>query len=146
MARSFSAYVAVFWGIRLALQAVFDIKEYLITWWTKAGYFALTLMFTALVIVYSWAALQSATSSLTPFKSSRVHRLAPQRQYPNTHSCTRRRGSRATNRSRASIPSANSRAVSRVLLAIDDAMIFAASAPESRLHEALWGAGTQSMF
>ena len=57
LARGFCAYVAVFWGIRLALQAVFDIKGYLPTWWTKAGYFALTVMFTALTMVYSWAAL-----------------------------------------------------------------------------------------
>jgi hypothetical protein len=59
LARGFCAYVAVFWGIRLALQAIFDIKEYLNTWWTKAGYFALTLMFAAFTIVYSWAALRS---------------------------------------------------------------------------------------
>jgi hypothetical protein len=32
-----SAYVAVFWGIRLVLQAIFDIKAYLNTWWTKNG-------------------------------------------------------------------------------------------------------------
>ena len=59
LARGFCGYVAVFWGIRLALQAIFDIKEYLNTWWTKAGYFALSLMFAALTIVYSWAALQA---------------------------------------------------------------------------------------
>jgi hypothetical protein len=58
LARGFCAYVAVFWGVRLALQAVFDIKEYLTTWWTKAGYAALTLMFTALTLIYSWAALE----------------------------------------------------------------------------------------
>jgi len=57
LARGFCAYVAVFWGIRLALKAVFDIKGYLNTWWAKAGYSALTLLFTALTIVYSWAAL-----------------------------------------------------------------------------------------
>lgn len=57
LARGFCGYVAVFWGIRLALQAVFDLKGYLNTWWAKAGYSALTLMFTALTIVYSWAAL-----------------------------------------------------------------------------------------
>jgi hypothetical protein len=57
LARGFCAYVAVFWGIRLALQAVFDIKGYLNTWWAKAGYSTLTLLFTALTIVYSWAAL-----------------------------------------------------------------------------------------
>jgi hypothetical protein len=52
-----SAYVAAFWGIRLALQAIFDVTGYLKTWWSKPGYFALTLMFAAFTIVYSWAAL-----------------------------------------------------------------------------------------
>jgi hypothetical protein len=57
LARGFCAYVAVFWGIRVGLQAVFDVKGYLPTWWLKAGYFALTLMFAALTVVYTWAAL-----------------------------------------------------------------------------------------
>jgi hypothetical protein len=57
LARGFCAYVAVFWGIRVSLQAVFDVKEYLTVWWLKAGYFVLTLVFLALTIVYSCAAL-----------------------------------------------------------------------------------------
>jgi len=57
LARGFCAYVAVFWGIRLGLQAVFDVKDHLTTWWRKAGYFVLTLMFTGLTVVYTWAAL-----------------------------------------------------------------------------------------
>jgi len=60
LARGFCAYVAVFWGIRVALQAVFDVKAHLTAWWLKAGYFALTLMFAAFTIVYAWAALQSS--------------------------------------------------------------------------------------
>jgi uncharacterized membrane protein YhaH (DUF805 family) len=59
LARGFCAYVAVFWGIRVGLQAVFDVKEHLTAWWLKTGYVVLTLMFTALATVYSWAALQS---------------------------------------------------------------------------------------
>jgi hypothetical protein len=59
LARGFCAYVAVFWGIRLALQTVFDIKGYLNTWWAKAGYTALTLMFAALTIIYACAALHA---------------------------------------------------------------------------------------
>jgi hypothetical protein len=47
LARGFCAYVAVFWGIRIALQGVFDVKEHLTTWWLKVGYFALTMMFIA---------------------------------------------------------------------------------------------------
>ena len=57
LARGFCAYVAVFWGIRVGLQAVFDVKDHLTTWWLKAGYFVLTLMFAALTVVYTWAAL-----------------------------------------------------------------------------------------
>jgi hypothetical protein len=57
LARGFCAYVAVFWGIRVGLQAVFDVKDHVTTWWLKAGYFVLTLIFTALTVVYTWAAL-----------------------------------------------------------------------------------------
>ncbi len=60
LARGFCAYVAVFWGIRVALQAVFDVKEHLTAWWLRAGYFALTLMFAGFTIVYAWAALPSS--------------------------------------------------------------------------------------
>jgi hypothetical protein len=56
LARGFCSYVAVFWGIRLALQGVFDIKDYLDSWWTKAGYYALTLLFASLTTIYLWAA------------------------------------------------------------------------------------------
>ena len=62
LARGFCGYVAVFWGIRVALQAVFDVKEHLTAWWLKAGYFALTLMFAGFTIVYTWAALQSSVA------------------------------------------------------------------------------------
>jgi hypothetical protein len=57
IARGVCTYVAVFWGIRVGLQAVFDVKDHVTTWWLKAGYFLLTLMFAALTLVYTWAAL-----------------------------------------------------------------------------------------
>jgi hypothetical protein len=57
LARGFCAYVAVFWGIRVALQAVFDVREHLTAWWLKAGYFALTLLFAGLTVVYGWGAV-----------------------------------------------------------------------------------------
>jgi hypothetical protein len=57
LARGFCAYVAVFWGTRVGLQAVFDVKDHLTTCWLRAGYFLLTLMFAALTVVYTWAAL-----------------------------------------------------------------------------------------
>ncbi|HEY3043236.1 MAG TPA: hypothetical protein VGJ39_04390 [Vicinamibacterales bacterium] len=57
LARSFCAYVAVFWGIRVVLQGVFDVKEQLKTWWLKLGYFVLTLLFLAFTIIYAWSAV-----------------------------------------------------------------------------------------
>jgi uncharacterized membrane protein YhaH (DUF805 family) len=56
LARGFCAYVAVFWGIRLSLQGVLDVKEHLSTWWLKLGYRLLTVLFTYFTIVYAWAA------------------------------------------------------------------------------------------
>ena len=62
LARGFCAYVAVFWGIRVGLQAVFDVKGHLTAWWLKVGSFVLTAMFTGLTTVYAWAALQSSVA------------------------------------------------------------------------------------
>jgi hypothetical protein len=56
LARGFCAYVAVFWGVRVGLQAIFDVREHLTTWWLKAGYFMLTMMFALFTVVYAWAA------------------------------------------------------------------------------------------
>jgi hypothetical protein len=60
LARTFCGYVAVFWGVRLALQAVFDMRPYLTTWWKTAGYAALTLVFASLTLVYALASLRTA--------------------------------------------------------------------------------------
>jgi hypothetical protein len=57
LARGMCAYVAVFWGVRVALQAVFDVEKHLNAWWLKAGYTALTLLFAAFTIVYALGAL-----------------------------------------------------------------------------------------
>ena len=54
-----AAMLRCFGAFGLLCRPIFDIKGYLNTWWAKAGYFALTLMFTALTIVYSWAALHA---------------------------------------------------------------------------------------
>lgn len=56
LARGFCAYVALFWGIRLCLQPIFDVKEHLTEWWLKAGYFALTVLFAFFTAVYGYAA------------------------------------------------------------------------------------------
>src|SRR5262245_63205606 len=38
LARCVCVYMAVFWGVRLSLQTVLDVKEQLTTWWVHAGY------------------------------------------------------------------------------------------------------------
>lgn len=60
LARCFCAYVAVFWGIRVSLQAVFDVREHLTAWWLTAGYHTLTGLFIAFIAVYAYAALRPA--------------------------------------------------------------------------------------
>ena len=59
LARGFCLYVAIFWGIRLGLQPIFDVKQHLTAWWLKAGYFGLTILFALLTAVYSWGACNS---------------------------------------------------------------------------------------
>jgi hypothetical protein len=56
LARAVCVYGAVFWSVRLALQAVFDVKPHLTTWWLKAGYHLLTLLFAAFTAAYAYAA------------------------------------------------------------------------------------------
>jgi hypothetical protein len=56
LARGVCAYIAVFWGIRLSLQSVLDVKPFLTTWWLKAGFSILTLLFLYFTGVFAWAA------------------------------------------------------------------------------------------
>jgi hypothetical protein len=58
LARFFCGYVVVFWGVRLSLQWVFDAKPFLTTWWLKAGYHVLTVMFLCFVLVYGWGVVR----------------------------------------------------------------------------------------
>jgi hypothetical protein len=58
LARSLCGYIAVFWGIRLSLQWVFDVKEHLSTWWLRLGYYVLTILFACFTLLYGFAALQ----------------------------------------------------------------------------------------
>jgi len=60
LARAMCGYIAVFWGIRICLQAVFDVKEFLTAWWLTAGYHLLTLLFLSFTVIYGWAALHPA--------------------------------------------------------------------------------------
>jgi hypothetical protein len=58
LARAVCAYIAAFWGIRLALQAIFDVKPHLTTWWLRAGYHSLSLLFVSFTLLYGYAALR----------------------------------------------------------------------------------------
>lgn len=60
LARGVCAYIAVFWGVRVVLQAIFDVKAQLTTWWLRLGYRGLTLLFVALTLLYGWAAIGAA--------------------------------------------------------------------------------------
>jgi hypothetical protein len=57
LARGFCGYVTAFWGIRLILQGVFDVKEHLKTWWLAAGYYLLSLLFFCFLVIYGSVAL-----------------------------------------------------------------------------------------
>ena len=58
LARFVSAYIAVFWGVRFALQFVFDAQSHLTTWWLRLGYRLLSILFLVLAIFHAWAALR----------------------------------------------------------------------------------------
>lgn len=60
LARAICGYIAVFWGVRLGLQAVFEMRPYLDAWWKVAGHAALTVLFAGLTVVYAVAALRPA--------------------------------------------------------------------------------------
>jgi hypothetical protein len=56
LARGVCCYIAIFWGVRVVLQGVFDVKEHLTAWWLKSGYVVLTVLFATFTMVYAWAA------------------------------------------------------------------------------------------
>ena len=58
LGRAVCVYGAVFWGVRLMLQAVFDVKPHLTVWWLAAGYHVLTALFLVFALVYGYAALR----------------------------------------------------------------------------------------
>ena len=57
LSRCVCAYIAIFWGIRLSLQTVLDVKEYLTVWWLYAGYHTLTVLFASFTLIFAFAAL-----------------------------------------------------------------------------------------
>lgn len=57
LARGLCAYIAIFWGIRLGLQGIMEVKPYLTRWWLRLGYHLLTVLFTFLTIGFGYLAL-----------------------------------------------------------------------------------------
>jgi hypothetical protein len=58
LARAVCIYGMLFWGIRISLQAVFDVKSHLTAWWLTVGYHTLTVLFVFNTAVYAYAALR----------------------------------------------------------------------------------------
>jgi hypothetical protein len=50
----------VFWGVRLALQAVFDVRPHLSAWWLATGYHALTVLFLFFAAAYGYPPTDNA--------------------------------------------------------------------------------------
>jgi hypothetical protein len=62
LSRCICGYIALFWGIRLALQGVLDVKEHLTAWWLRLGYRALTVLFACFASIFAVAALLPSPS------------------------------------------------------------------------------------
>ena len=58
LARMVCAYGTMFWGIRVGLQAVFEVKSHLTVWWLVVGYHTLTVLFLFFTGVYGYALLK----------------------------------------------------------------------------------------
>lgn len=58
LARGVCVYAALFWGIRLSLQAFLDAKPFLVKWWLKVGYHLLTVLFCYFTILFGYLALR----------------------------------------------------------------------------------------
>ncbi|MEX2172774.1 MAG: hypothetical protein WD872_00345 [Pirellulaceae bacterium] len=56
LARGVCGYMAAFWGIRLVLQGVLEVKKHLKRWWLRCGYYLLSVLFAYFTVVYSLAA------------------------------------------------------------------------------------------
>lgn len=57
LSRCVCGYMTAFWGIRLGLQRVLDVNEFLTNHFLRVGYHALTVAFTLLTIILGYAAL-----------------------------------------------------------------------------------------
>jgi hypothetical protein len=58
VARSLCFFIAGFWAARLLVQFwIFDARPFLTNWFYKLGYHGLTIIFSALVLIYGAAAI-----------------------------------------------------------------------------------------
>jgi hypothetical protein len=58
VARSLCVFIALFWSVRLFVQFfVFDARPFLTNWFYTIGYHGLGVIFSALVLIYSLAAI-----------------------------------------------------------------------------------------
>lgn len=62
LARCICGYIALFWGVRLALQSVLDVQEHLTAWWLRLGYRTLTVLFACFATIFALAALLPSPS------------------------------------------------------------------------------------
>jgi hypothetical protein len=58
LARVLCGYIAVFWSVRLSLQAVLDAGPHLTVWWLRLGYHLLTVLFVSFALLFGVAALR----------------------------------------------------------------------------------------
>lgn len=62
LARAICSFLAVFWTIRLVVALfVFDVRPYLVNAWLRIGHAATNTVFTALPLIYAWAAWKGAS-------------------------------------------------------------------------------------
>ena len=58
LAVAFSIYAALFWGIRLGLQAILDVRPYLTSWWLRLGYHLLSVLFASFTAIFCFTAIR----------------------------------------------------------------------------------------
>ncbi len=58
LACAFNIYAALFWGIRLGLQAILDAKPYLTNWWLRLGYHLLSILFASFTVIFGFTAIR----------------------------------------------------------------------------------------
>ena len=59
LARAVCGYIALFWIVRLGVQAYYDFRPHVGRLWLKLGYHALSVLFVAFGVLYSWLAVRS---------------------------------------------------------------------------------------